>query len=135
MGEKLESRVFVVEDMRRMRSLLSELFSSLGDLRIVGTASTEAEADLWIDEHPHGWDLAVIDLLLEQGSGMGVVTRCRARHPDGKVVVLSSYATPGVRKHCLALGADQVFHKGQSADFVAFCAALAGRGAQSEPQA
>jgi DNA-binding NarL/FixJ family response regulator len=117
-----------------MRGLLSELFSSLGDFRIVGTASNEAEADLWLDEHPHGWDLAVIDLLLEQGSGMGVVARCRARHPEGEVVVLSSYATPGVRKHCLALGADHVFHKGQSADFVAYCAQLAGGGTQREPQ-
>lgn len=130
----MESRVFVVEDMRRMRSLLSELFSSLGDLRIVGAASTEAEADLWLDEHPGGWDFAVIDLLLEQGSGMGVVARCRTRHPEGNIVVLSSYATPGVRKHCLALGANEVFHKGQSADFVAYCAELAGRAAPSQPQ-
>jgi DNA-binding NarL/FixJ family response regulator len=131
---QLESRVFVVEDMRRMRGLLSELFASLGDLRVVGFASTEAEADLWLDEHPHGWDLAVIDLLLEQGSGMGVVARCRRWHPEGKIVVLSSYATPGVRKHCLALGADHVFHKGESADFVAYCAQLSGRGTQSEAQ-
>lgn len=134
LGEQLESRVFVVEDMHRMRGLLSELFSSLGALHIVGVASTEAEADLWLDEHPGGWDLAVIDLLLEQGSGMGVVARCRARHPEGKIVVLSGYATPGVRKHCLALGADHVFHKGQSADFVAFCAELAGRAAPDLPQ-
>ena len=133
-GVQLETRVFLVEDMRRMRGLLSELFSSLGDFRIVGTASNEAETDLWLDEHPDGWDLAVIDLLLEQGSGMGVVARCRTRHPEGKVVVLSSYATPGVRKHCLALGADHVFHKGQSADFVAYCAQLAGRGTQKESQ-
>lgn len=130
----MESRVFVVEDMRRMRGLLSELFSSLGDLRVVGTAATEAEADLWLDEHPKGWELAVVDLLLEQGSGMGVVARCRTRHPEGKIVVLSGYATPGVRKHCLALGADQVFHKGQSADFVAYCVELAAGAASSQPQ-
>ena len=103
-----------------MHGLLAELFSSLGDLRIVGTATTEAEADLWLDEHPGGWELAVVDLLLEQGSGMGVVARCRARNPDGKVVVLSSYATPGVRKHCLALGADAVFDKVDTAAFVSW---------------
>lgn len=135
LGEQVESRVFVVEDMGRMRNLLSELFTSLGDLRVVGSACTEAEADLWLDEHPDGWDLAVIDLLLEQGSGMGVVARCRSRHPTGKVVVLSSFATPGVRKHCLALGADMVFHKGQSADFVAYCAELAGHGPTDQPLA
>jgi two-component system, OmpR family, response regulator len=120
----LEMRVFLVEDMRKMRGLLTDLFASLGGFRVVGAATTEAEADLWLDEHPNGWDLAVVDLLLEQGSGMGVVSHCR-KHGQGKVVVLSSYATPGVRKHCLALGADAVFQKDDSASFVGWCADLA----------
>lgn len=118
-------RVFLVEDMHKMRGLLAEMFASLGGFRIVGAAGTEAEADFWLDEHRGGWDLAVIDLLLDQGSGMGVVARCKSSGP-GKVVVLSSYATPGVRKHCLELGADAVFQKGDSAAFVAWCAELAG---------
>ena len=28
------------------------------------TASTEAEAKLWLDDHPAEWDLAVVDLVL-----------------------------------------------------------------------
>lgn len=42
----MELRVFVVEDMPRMRGLLDELFASLGGLRVVGAAATEAEAKL-----------------------------------------------------------------------------------------
>jgi DNA-binding NarL/FixJ family response regulator len=110
--------VFLVEDLQRMRSLLGDLFSSMGGLRIVGSASTEAEAKLWLDDHPSGWDVAVIDLVLEQGSGMEVIRRCRTAEGGGKVVVFSSYATPGVRAHCLELGADAVFDKGDTGAFI-----------------
>jgi DNA-binding NarL/FixJ family response regulator len=114
-------RVFVVEDLGRMRSLFKDLFSQLEGVSVVATAATEAEARLWLSEHPGGWDLAIVDLILEQGSGMGVISQCRASPRPGKIVVFSSYATPGVRQHCLRLGADAVFDKTDSADFVAYC--------------
>jgi DNA-binding NarL/FixJ family response regulator len=122
MEPRVEQRVFLVEDMRKMRGLLADLFSSLG-FRIVGHATTEAEADLWLEEHRGEWDLAVIDLLLDQGSGMGVIRKCKQPGP-GKVVVLSSYATPGVRRHCMGLGADAVFQKNDSRAFIGWCAEL-----------
>jgi two-component system OmpR family response regulator len=115
----VQTRVFVVEDMRRMRGLLADLFDSLGGFTIVAVASGEAEADLWVQDHPGEFDLAVIDLILEQGSGMGVIARCKAA--GAKVVVLSSYATPGVGRHCMKLGADGVFEKANSAEFMAWC--------------
>lgn len=124
-------RVFVVEDLGRMRGLFEDLFAHLQDAGVVGMAATEAEALAWLAEHPGGWDLAIIDLILEQGSGMSVISRCKASPRPGKIVVFSSYATPGVREHCLKLGADAVFDKSDSAEFVAYCidavAALTGR--------
>ena len=114
----MELRVFLVEDLQRMRSLLEDLFASMGGLAIVGSTSTEAEAKLWLEEHPGGWDLAVIDLVLDQGAGMEVIRRCREDPAGGKVVVFSSYATPGVRQHCLELGADAVFDKGETGGFI-----------------
>ena len=116
----LDLRVFVVEDQQRMQSLLRELFSAVGGLRVVGTVTTEAEAILWLDEHRREWDVAVVDLLLEQGSGMGVIPRCKASHPAGRVVIFSNYASPAVRKHCVDLGADAVFDKAESARFTEY---------------
>ena len=116
----MELRVFLVEDLQRMRSLLGDLFSSMGGLTIVGSASTEAEAKFWLEEHRGGWDLAVIDLVLDQGAGMEVIRRCREDPAGGKVVVFSSYATPGVRQHCLALGADAVFDKSETSGFISW---------------
>lgn len=114
----MQLRVFLVEDLQRMRGLLGELFASLGGLDVVGSASNEAEARLWLDDHPGGWDVIVIDLVLEQGSGMEVIRHAKADAAGGKVVVFSSYASAGVRQHCLDLGADAVFDKGDSSAFI-----------------
>jgi DNA-binding NarL/FixJ family response regulator len=114
----VDLRVFLVEDLQRMRNLLRELFDSIGGFTTVGTASTEAEANLWLDDHPGGWDVAVVDLVLEQGAGMNVIRRCKSDPQGGRVVVFSSYATAGVREHCIELGADAVFDKGDTAGFI-----------------
>ena len=113
--------MFVVEDMGRMRGLFRDLFAQLQDVCVVAYAATEAEACLWLAEHPGGWDLAIVDLILEEGSGMGVISKCKASPGRGRIVVFSSYATPGVRQHCLRLGADAVFDKTDSSHFVAYC--------------
>jgi CheY-like chemotaxis protein len=125
MEKDVDLRVFVVEDLQRMRGLLDDLFASIGGYRVVATASTEAEAKLWLSEHPGGWDLAVIDLILDQGAGMNVISRCRADPDGGKVVVFSSYATPGVRQHCIEIGADAVFDKAETGAFISWCDDLA----------
>lgn len=123
----VELRVFLVEDLQRMRGLLADLFASMGGLQVVGSASTEAEARLWLDEHRNDWDVVVVDLVLEQGSGMEVIRSCRASPGAGKVVVFSSYATPGVRQHCIDLGADAVFDKSETSGFITWLNDLAAR--------
>jgi DNA-binding NarL/FixJ family response regulator len=114
----MELRVLVVEDLQTMRGLLAELVDLIGGIRVAATLTTEAEAKLWLEDHPDGWDLAIVDLVLEQGSGIGVLRRARQDTPRGKVVIFSGYATPGVRQHCLDLGADAVFDKTESTPFI-----------------
>lgn len=120
-------RVFLVEDMKHVQDIVEELLASLGDFRLVKAIGNEAEAGLWLVEHPGAWDLAVIDLVLDQGSGMGVVSRAReAAGRDGRVIVFSDYASDGIRKHCLRLGADAVFLKSQTQEFMDYCSELGG---------
>jgi two-component system OmpR family response regulator len=115
-------RVFLVEDMKHMHGVVQDLLATVGDFKLVGTASNEAEAAIWLDENKGAWDLALIDLILDSGSGMGVIARCKAAG-GGKVVVLSDYATPGVHKHCIKLGADATFQKGEDMHaFLSWCA-------------
>ena len=121
-------RVFLVEDMVHMQGIVSDLLSGVGDFRLASVSATEAEAKLWLSEHPGAWDLAIIDLVLDQGSGMGVVPQARrcAGEQGGRVVVFSDYASDGIRDHCLRLGADAVFLKSQTREFMDYCAEIDG---------
>lgn len=111
-------RVFLVEDMDNMLTLMTELCQALGGLKIVATRSTEAEAIQWLEANVGAWDLAIMDLVLSQGSGINLVKRARATQPGGRIAVFSGYASPGVEKHCRLLGADVVFDKRDTRPFV-----------------
>jgi DNA-binding NarL/FixJ family response regulator len=127
-------RVFLVEDMKQVHGIVAELLSGIGDFRVVGVSRTEAEARLWLAEHPRGWDLAIVDLVLDQGSGMGVIPPARAAAgPRGSIAVFSDYASDGIRGHCLRLGADAVFLKSQTRELLEFCAELGGLEAAVAP--
>jgi CheY-like chemotaxis protein len=119
--------VVLVEDSPTQVAALRRLFEGLG-LPLAAVHQTEAEAKQWLQEHPNSWHLAVVDLILEQGTGMGVISKCRNRPSGAKVVVLSDYATPGIRAHCFKLGADAVFQKAAETDaFIGLVKELAGR--------
>jgi DNA-binding NarL/FixJ family response regulator len=111
-------RVFLVDDLPSTQRLIGDLFAALGGIALAGVASSEGEAKLWLDDNPGSWDVAVIDLVLEAGSGMGVIPHARECNPAGAVVVFSGYATPVLSEHCAKLGADAVFHKEDAEAFV-----------------
>jgi DNA-binding NarL/FixJ family response regulator len=114
----MKQRVFVAEDLSRMRGLLIDLFSSTGEFQVVGTACTEQEAERWLARHGDEWDLAIIDLVLDEGDGTHVVKRARQKNYGGLVVVLASCVTENLREHCYALGADSVFDEEETGRFL-----------------
>jgi DNA-binding NarL/FixJ family response regulator len=77
--------------------------------------------------------VAVLDLGLQQGSGMGVIRPCREAHAQGQVVIFSSYVTPVIREHCMQLGADEVFGKDETARFVTWLHGRAGTAGELPP--
>ena len=121
--------IFLVEDNPIIRDNLIPTLEDLVDAKVLGSAESEAEASAWLDAHPHEWQVAVVDMFLRQGSGLGVLRRCQQRLPHQRVVVLSNYATNDIRQRSLALGADAVFDKSNELDaFFDYCrAAAAGR--------
>jgi len=119
-------KLLLVEDLPQLQGVVLDLLATVGDFELVQAVSTEAEANLWLEENEGQWDLAVIDLILEQGTGLGVIAKARNRANGAKVVVFSDYATEGIRKHCVKLGADAAFQKSDDLHaFLAFCGALA----------
>ncbi len=115
---------YLVEDNQTILENLIETLEEIASVKVVGHAATEAEATRWLSVHDEAWQLAVVDLFLQEGSGLGVLAGCSQREPYQKVVVLTNYATDDVRRRSLELGADAVFDKSnQLDDFFAYCMA------------
>lgn len=115
-------KTYIVEDNPTIRENLIATLAELASVKTVGTAETEREGAAWLTDKHQTWDLAIVDLFLKQGSGMGVLAACRNRLPTQKVVVLSNYATKDIRERCAQLSVDAVFDKSNEIDaLVEFC--------------
>lgn len=115
-------KTYIVEDNPTIRENLIGTLEELARIDAVGTAETENEGKAWLTENNEDWDLAIVDLFLKQGSGLGVLAACRDRLARQKVVVLSNYATADIRQRCAQLGVDAVFDKSNEIDaLVDYC--------------
>ena len=123
-------KTYIVEDNPTIRENLIGTLEELARIDPVGTAETENEGKAWLTENRHNWDLAIVDLFLKQGSGLGVLAACRDRPSTQKVVVLSNYATADIRQRCAQLGVDAVFDKSNEIDaLVDYCIQQSGAAA------
>ena len=104
-------KTYLVEDNPVIRENLAGFLEDLADAKVVAHATGETEAVSWLNRHRDAWDVAIIDLFLRDGNGLGVLDACRKRAAHQKVVVLSNYATPEMRARSKALGADAFFDK------------------------
>ena len=118
----MKLRAYIVEDNATIRENLIDTLSELADVETVGIAETETEGTAWLSANSGHWDIAIVDLFLRQGSGLGVLAACQQRDPQQRMVVLSNYATADVRARCSQLGVDAVFDKSNEIDaLVDYC--------------
>ena len=121
-------KTYLVEDNPVIRENLVGFLEDVADAVVVAHATGEAEAVKWLGSHGKGWDVAIVDLFLQEGNGLGVVNACRNRASHQKVVVLSNYATPHMRARSKALGADAFFDKSAEIDLLLdYCESLSRR--------
>jgi DNA-binding NarL/FixJ family response regulator len=109
-------RVFLAQDCLVTRSVLPDMLTRIGGLRLVARERGAREALSWIDTHPGQWDLCVVELE-QEARQLDLVTRARALRPGVKVVVVSTFDSPEIQAECLGRGADAVFHKLRPGDF------------------
>jgi DNA-binding NarL/FixJ family response regulator len=120
----MKMRTYLVEDNPTIRDNLISTLEELAPVETVGTSATEKESAAWLTGHGAQWDLAIVDLFLKDGSGLGVIQACRSRSARQKMVVFSNYATREVRTRCAQLGVDAVFDKSTEIDdLLAYCIA------------
>ena len=107
---------YIVEDSATIRENLILTLEEIAPVKVVGFAETEHEASSWLSSHNGEWQLAIVDLFLKEGSGLGVLKGCQKRNSFQKVVVLTNYATSEIRRRCAELGSDAVFDKSNELD-------------------
>jgi two-component system, OmpR family, response regulator len=120
----MKMRTFLVEDNHTILENLVSTLEELAPVEAVGMADSEEEGAAWLNSHREQWDLAIVDLFLKKGSGLGILEACRRRNNQQKMVVLSNYATSELRLRCAQLGVDAVFDKSTEIDaLVNYCTA------------
>ena len=125
MEATVKLRTYLVEDNPTIRENLIATLEELAQVETVGVADSELDGKTWLLNNPQAWDLAVVDLFLRQGSGIGVLESCARQSGNRHVVVLSNYATADIRTRCLELGANAVFDKSTDIDaLVDYCVSL-----------
>ena len=119
-------KTFIVEDSPVIRDNLIATLEDLVPVHVVGTAEDESGALSWLAQPAHEVDLVIIDIFLKHGSGLGVLRHATALPRHAKLVVLSNYATPDMRRRCTELGAHKVFDKSEEIDaLIQYCRRLA----------
>jgi two-component system, OmpR family, response regulator len=119
--QTMQLRIYLAEDSPVIRDSLIGFLEEDGTARVVGWSAGQMDSLRWLEDNCREWDVAVVDLFLLEGNGLGIVAGCRARFPHQKVVVLTNYATPSVRERCRLSGADAVFDKStELEEFLAF---------------
>ena len=121
-GPQVRLKTFIVEDNATIRENLIGTLEELTCVEAIGIAETELEGLQWLTQNQGKWHLAIVDLFLRQGTGLGVLKACQGRQANQKVIVLSNYVTADIRQRCAQLGVDAVFDKSNEIDaLVSYC--------------
>jgi DNA-binding NarL/FixJ family response regulator len=104
-------RVFLVEDLPAVRTLVIENLEDIRGLELAGYAETEDAALSWLDNHE--CEVLILDLELKQGNGIGVLKQLAASgtRPGLVKIIYSNHIGPNIRRLAAKLGAAHFFDK------------------------
>ncbi len=99
-------RIAIIEDSINIRKRLVELVEEMGNMEVVGQASTEAEAIIICKLTSP--DAIILDMQLEVGNGLGVMRAMQYDTSKTKptIIVLTNFPSPSVQRAAISLGAD-----------------------------
>jgi DNA-binding NarL/FixJ family response regulator len=100
----------LADDNGEIRSLLRTWLEIEGRFEITGEVETgEQLIDMVVESRP---DEVVVDLAMPVVDGLAAITEIRRVSPETKILVLSAFASPTIRRKAFALGAHAVMTKG-----------------------
>jgi len=108
------ARILIVEDDASFAEILGKALCSRG--YTVSRAETAEEAMSLADAtNP---DAAIVDLKLDQASGLDLIVPLKARHPTLRILLLTGYASITTAVSAIKLGADQYLAKPAAIDAI-----------------
>ncbi len=117
---------FIVEDSPLIREQLMTMLEDLTPVKVVGYADTERSAVAALQGSALSATLVVVDVILREGTGLGLLRNASVHRDGRRFVVLTNYATNDIRDEALRLGADRVFDKSRQIDqLIDYCDQLA----------
>jgi DNA-binding NarL/FixJ family response regulator len=109
---KRMGRIMVVDDHPVVRHGLIEIINRSTDMEVIGQAGRASEAAQLIEQlRP---DLVVIDISLEDGSGIELIKQIKSRHPEVRMLVNSMHDEKLYAERALRAGAMGYINKEQS---------------------
>lgn len=105
-------RIILIEDSQLLCAMLRDIFDEMDGVEVVADADSELNAIAELEQH-HA-DLAIVDIELKAGSGLGVLSQLHAepaRFGRPLAVVFSNSAHSAMRARCAALGVTHFFDK------------------------
>lgn len=103
-------KVFLIEDARRIRSVLIDILHETGQIEVIGFA--ESESDALNQLRSQEWDVVIVDIGLREGNGLGVLAGLKTdARTYGKKFVFTGSPSVALKDRTMALGADGFFDK------------------------
>ena len=107
-------RVLIVDDHAMVRQGIATFIELQDDVELVGEAANGREAVARVDESKP--DVVLMDLVMPEMDGVAATREIKARHPDVKVLVLTSFVNDAQLAPALQAGASGYLLKDISAD-------------------
>ena len=104
-------RILIIDDHPVVRFGLSQAIARQPDLTVCGEAANVAEALRLVESTAP--NVAIVDLSLEDESGLGLIEEIKARHPDTKMLVSSIHDEAVYAPRALRAGAMGYIEKGE----------------------
>lgn len=110
-------QILLIEDSPLLSRLLTETLNEIKGVYVCGHAETETEALQALENKTV--DLAIVDIELSQGSGVGVLRALQEspeRYGFPMKVVFTNYSHSAMRQRCEELNIDAFFDKSLEMD-------------------
>src|SRR5512135_3735216 len=110
-------RILLVDDHAVVRSGLSKFLMVNKDMQLAGEASDGEEAIQMAREHQP--DVILMDLMMPGMDGISATREIRAKHPQVKIIALTSFSEQNMVQGALQAGASGYLQKNVTASELA----------------